>query len=119
MGSGEVGGNGSVKWTMVHHKEDGTVKPLHHKNGNVDPDDNGVTAHSKAEGKDDIPFDQIGKRPGAPGQFKVTLRYANTADAAAAKAAAQVVGNLLVLYVQAIDRPGGLINEPKEIRLDW
>jgi hypothetical protein len=121
MGSGEVGGNGSVQWTMVHEdvNENYVRKRLTCREGAPGGVDDEVAVALEAVGKDAIAFDDIGKKIGVPRHFKVTLRYACTADAAAAKANAVVKGNLLILFVQAIDRADGAVNEPKEIRIDW
>lgn len=131
MGQGEVGGNGSVLWKFVHHDDAGKAKDLAHLAGAGEPGDDqvrvgppagpGILPH-RATGKDPIPFGEIGARHGVPGHFRLALQYPTPEAAAAAKAAATVLGNSLVLFVRAIDRSGaGNLNAnlPKEIRIDW
>jgi len=130
MGSGEVGGNGSVLWKIVHHDPDGKRKDIVHAGAPVvgDPGPDRVVTGPAAAGQphrvagnDSIAFSEIGVRHGVPGHFRVALQYPTPEAAAAAKAAATVLGNSLVLFVNAIDRlavPANA-NVPKEIRIDW
>ena len=96
MGNGQVGGNGSVEWTFVHHDAlTGSPVVLHHTgiakaankgaaNTNIDPN-NGVELidqDKKVRGKDPIDFVDIGGRPGlTPGHFVVTLSFADSDEA--------------------------------------
>ena len=127
MGSGEVGGGGSVRWTFVHHKTDGTGDPnnLDHSPGGGEPGNDKVKVNNKrAIGKDSIDFSLIGApRPGAqdlvPGYFKVSLCYASANEATAALGNAWVAGSCVVLHVPAVDRSGPGPFRPKEIVIEW
>src|SRR5437867_3378376 len=137
MGNGQVGGNGSVEWTFVHHDAlTGSPVVLHHTgianaanktgaNTNIDPN-NGVELidqDKKVRGKDPIDFVDIGGRPGlTPGHFVVTLSFADSDEADRAMAGIVRRGSSLVILVPAVDRSGqGNPNQgrPKEIRIDW
>ena len=103
MGFGDVGGNGSVKWSFVHHdRPKGDPKQLAWRHTGP-PNADEVTVHNKkVEGLDPIPYAEIGQSHERPGYFKVTLRGVGT------------------YYVQAVDRSAGQNAEvPMEIRIEW
>ena len=118
MGNGQVGGNGSVEWTFVHHRAiDGLPSPI---------PQNGVVFENnrrRVRGRDPIDFRDIGGRPGlVPGSFVVTLTFASFDEAENAKKAMSRQGSSLVIVVPAVDRTNNNPqnqNRPKEIRIDW
>lgn len=121
MGQGDVGGNGSVQWTFVHHDAGGAIAPLNHSGVMGPPGNNEVkVAGNRAVAKDPIEFIDIGSRPGlVPGHFKITVTFASNADARAAIPSAPV-GNSLVLFVPAIDRTiAANKGRPIEVRVEW
>ena len=129
MGSGEIGGNKSVHWTIVHHNRGGAPKSLNHRDRNrvppttnADPDTVAVGDY-QAEAVDPIEFSDIGTRQGlVAGHFKVTFHYASPSDAAAAaaQAAANVAGGAMVVYVPVVDRTiAANANRPIEIKVEW
>lgn len=115
MGYGEVAGNESVHWTMVH-EVDGVPQ-------------------TEVNGRDGIKFKQIGikKRRGKvrrehPGQFRVSLRYADEAVARQALASARVVYDKQIgMWVVALDVPAiarkaaamDPVTPAPEVRVDW
>lgn len=106
MGYGEVGGNGSVHWTMTHEGDEGTYKsPKKGKHKGVDP----------------IPNSEIGVGKGAPaGHFRLDVIYDYPADAQAALNSIQVQGASLVLFVKSNtddEDAGG--NVPAQFRISW
>jgi len=137
MGSGEVGGGGSVSWKIVHQDNQGRRRPMPFNAAPGEPVNDEVRVGpeavgppggpERAAGRDPISFPEIGGTHGVPGHFRVALQYPTPEAAAAAKAAATVLGSSLVLFVKAIDRtpapaaaaPNPNVNVPKEIRIDW
>ena len=102
MGDGHVGGNGSVKWSFEHH-ENGNKKNIKAVNGTTPGPHEVSDKGGSAEGYDPIGIDDIGKRHGVVGYFKVTL-----------------AGHPNPFYVKAIDREGGKNGDvPMEIRIEW
>jgi len=93
MGSGEVGGNGSVQWAIVQDK--GKKKPKH--------DDIDLVAYANMGGP---------SKGSPPEHFKITICYNTVAEALAAQQTVQVQGACLVLFLKAEDRKG-------QIRIDW
>ena len=145
MGYGEVTGNGSVHWELVH-EDPRTGEPTRVIARNVegrkirhlrrsDPE----TMHwgdVQVLGRDTITFGEIGttrdpatgRSKGHPGRFRVRIRFANRGDAigAALSGALKVkrVGDQWVLQIDvpAIDRTEEQmdpVNPPSEIRVDW
>jgi hypothetical protein len=130
MGNGQIGGNGSVEWTFVHHNAlTGAPEVLHHripKKGGNNTRDNGVELiedDRKVRGRDPIGFPDIGGRPGlVPGSFVVTLTFGSFDEAEQAKGNITQEGSSLVIIVPAVDRSdknGQNQSRPKEIRIDW
>jgi methionine synthase I (cobalamin-dependent) len=106
MGSGEVGGGGSVHWKVV---TDESKK---------------ARGRAAAEGADLISFNAIGKKKKHLKKFKVKLRYQNSKAAANALAKAQTSpvkgkGAYVELTVDAINRKNPWDKLPWEIRIDW
>src|SRR5688500_9103114 len=124
MGYGEVVGNESVHWTVVHEDEIGR------ETGSV-------------RGRDPIRFDAIGARTGkkraaakaksAPAKslfskpsFRVRLMYGSKDEAQRAKVSAEIVERdgavFLVLSVPAVRRKKAKVEPPQppaEVRVDW
>jgi hypothetical protein len=139
MGFGEVIGNQSVHWRIVHEDYDepkGAKRktPLASKDGT--PERNNLTlGEFHAKGTDSVPFAQIGKgkddkgSPKAhPGVFRVRARYKTLAEAQAAalwayQNVAKEDGMFVVLIdVAAIERKAGEVDPPvpvAEVRIDW
>lgn len=140
MGYGEVAGNESVHWTVVHEDEDtGAPKKLklrqlpageaaRHAGATEDEKELVNLGDAEVRGRDGIAFARIGRgrRRGAagervaqkdhPGCFRVRLRFLKRADAAQAAAAAvksleQVDGMwVLTLDVPAVARTAAQMN---------
>jgi len=122
MGLGGIGTNGSVIWRFEHHTVRPNKKELKHDGGAGYKDNKVTVDHDVAKGKDSIAPGQIGTGGTGlvPGNFKVTLLYADPTAAANAKTAIQVLGNALVAFV-----PSTTANkvapdyEPLEIQIEW
>lgn len=126
MGSGEVSGNGSVHWQIVHEDPNGNPKNLTGKQGQgghpTTADDVNLT--NQANGKDGVDIGDVGKRKGHRRKFRVRLRFENMSDAQNAAAGAQNVMfengmYVLVLDVPVIDRASPTDPPPAEVRVDW
>ena len=149
MGYGEVIGNQSVHWRIVHEDYTaaaGDAQPsgqVRRARLGADAQVPGSEAEAagnlevldfEARGVDRIDFDEIGKGNGKknhPGKFRVVLRFENQDDAAAALKAAtvtpvQVDGR--TMYVLQFDVPairrrgpdvGPPATPPSEVRVDW
>jgi hypothetical protein len=126
MGNGQVGGNGSVHWEIVHEDDAGKPRNLSAKQGQGGhpgkADD--VNVLDRARGKDGIELVNVGKRKGHRGRFRVRLRFETIADAQNAAAGAQNVMFedgmfVLVLDVPVIDRDDPGDPPPFEVRIDW
>jgi hypothetical protein len=121
MGYGEVVGNASVHWTVVHEDDFGR------ETGSV-------------RGRDPIRFESIGTKRGkragvkqAPAKslfskpsFRVRLRYGSKDEAQRAKVSAEIVERdgavFLVLSVPAVKRRKERVEPPQppaEVRVDW
>jgi hypothetical protein len=148
MGFGEVIGNQSVHWRVVH-EEHGTPGPPERTRlkgaGPVQGVENLVVQDFEARGADRVPFDRIGQGAagkGHAGFFRVELRFTSQADADAALAAAKVIdpvpapgggaaggaGQPTPVWVIAIEVPannrtpanvGPPADPPAEVRIDW
>ena len=103
MGEGNVGGNGSVKWTFRHHNNAGVKQAIRARNGGPAGPNEVTDQGGDAEGYDPLAYADVGKTHGRPGFFKVT--WAGQPDP---------------IYVQAVDRTGGKnANVPMEIKIEW
>jgi hypothetical protein len=122
MGYGEIIGNASVHWTVIHEDERGK------ETGSV-------------RGRDPIRFDDIGAKGGkkrAAGKagadkslvskpnFRVRLMYGSKDEAQRAKVSAEIVERdgavFLVLNVPAVRRKKERVEPPTppaEVRVDW
>jgi len=122
MGYGEIIGNASVHWTVVHEDEVGR------ETGSV-------------RGRDPIRFEAIGARTGkkraaaksAPAKslfskpsFRVRLMFSSKEEAERAKASAEIVERdgavFLVVGVPAVRRKKERVEPPQppaEVRVDW
>jgi hypothetical protein len=103
MGEGNVGGNGSVKWSFRHHNSGGVKQPIKARNGGPPAQHEVSDEGGDAQGYDPLAHADIGARHGRPGYFKVTL-----------------AGQSQPIYVQAVDRTNGKnANVPMEIKIEW
>ena len=125
MGYGEIVGNASVHWTIVHEDDRGTPVALTSKpgHGRHPKTGNDVHVHNDCRGCDPLSLDRVGERKGHPGHYQVTVRYEREQDAQAAAAQVQVVEKNgmyeLVLPVPVIRRAEPDDAPPAEIRIDW
>lgn len=126
MGNGQVGGNGSVHWEVVHEDGTGNPKNLTAKQGQGGhpgtADD--VNVKDRARGRDGIAVSDVGKRKGHRGKFRVRLRFESITDAQSAAAGAQNVMLedgmfVLVLDVPVIERANANEPPPYEVKIDW
>lgn len=126
MSYGEVSGNQSVHWTIVHEDASGKPKQQRAANGQRAgaPARNEVSIDMSVEGHDDISFDDIGGSA-HPKAFRVRARFATreaaeAAAQAALKGIAQTGGAwLMTLDVPAIRRETPKENPPAEVRVQW
>jgi hypothetical protein len=129
MGYGEVIGNGSVHWIMVHEdQKTGAKMPLKLHTAASKLPAHRVRLHHEdrsAEGRDPISPAQIGKRKGHRGKFVVQIRYRTMAEArqagdwVAQNVRPAVGGYVLSVTVPAITRGTVEENPPAEVRIDW
>ena len=127
MGYGEVVGNESVHWTVVHEDTQGApvamamkrgVAGAHPKKGNH------VHVDTMCKGCDPQVLAEVGKRKGHLGRYRVRLRFERMQDAKEAAASVQPVMledgmYVLVLDVPVIHRKDPSDPPPAEIRIDW
>jgi hypothetical protein len=126
MGYGEVIGNASVHWTIVHEDDAGAPVALSSKRGHghrhpkVGHD---VHVENDCRGCDPLSLDHVGERKGHGGSYRVTLRYVRKDDARAAAKKVKVVERNgmyeLVLDVPVVRRAEPDDPPPPEIRIDW
>ena len=134
MGFGEVIGNQSVHWTIVHEEHGSPNAPRTRLKGTAPAQgiENLILGDFDAKGSDKVPFDLIGHGRGNkqhPGKFRVELRFASQAAANAALGEAVKVGAtqrggawVLELDVPAVNRQAAQVdpaNPPAEVRIDW
>jgi hypothetical protein len=124
MGYGEVVGNASVHWTIVHEDDNGAPVALSPKPGRRHPKvGHEVHVEENCCGCDPLSLEHVGARKGHGGNYRVTLRYERKEDArAAAKKLKAVERNgvyELVLDVPVVYRADPDDPPPPEIRIDW
>ena len=126
MGYGEVIGNASVHWTIVHEDDAGVPVALSSKRGHGRHPKTGHDVHVEHDcrGCDPLALERVGERKGHRGRYRVTLRYERMEDAQAAAAKVQQVVARdgmyeLVLDVPAVKRAEPDDLPPPEIRIDW
>lgn len=126
MGYGEIVGNASVHWTVVHEDDSGTPVALSPKRGRGRHPKIGNDVHVKNDcrGCDPLSIDRVGERKGHGGNYRVTLRYERMQDAQAAAAQVHDVVEKngmfeLVLHVPVVRRADPDDAPPAEIRIDW
>ena len=127
MGYGEVVGNASVHWTIVHEDDAGrpvalSPKPGHGRHPKAGHD---VHVEKNCRGCDPLALDLVGTRKGHTGHYRVTLRYERQKDAQAAAVRVQEVAARddgmfeLVIDVPVIHRAEPDDAPAPEIRIDW
>lgn len=125
MGYGEVVGNMSVHWTVVHEDDKGAPVGLSAKQGQASHPKKGhdVNVEKSAKGRDPIELADVGRRKGHTGSYRVRLRFERVQDAQAAASNARVMleGGMYVLVfdVPVIGRKNPSDPPPAEIRVDW
>ncbi|HWN87004.1 MAG TPA: hypothetical protein VNN99_17690 [Vicinamibacterales bacterium] len=128
MGYGEVVGNASVHWTIVHEDEAGEpveLSPKRGHGGHHPKTGNDVHVEKDCRGCDPLSLDRVGTRKGHTGHYRVTLRYERMQDAQAAAARVQKVSERedgmyeLVIDVPVIHRVEPDDLPAPEIRIDW
>lgn len=126
MGYGEVIGNASVHWTIVHEDDAGAPVALSSKRGHGRHPKTGHDVHIEHDcrGCDPLALERVGERKGHRGRYRVTLRYERMEDAQAAAAKVQQVVARdgmyeLVLDVPVVKRAEPDDLPPPEIRIDW
>ena len=125
MGYGEVTGNQSVYWHMVHESEDGRDKRLKCQPGTGFPrEDHRINVALGAWGRDPLPIKLVGKRKRHPGRFRVSLTFTSRELAEAARRALKVKRLRDGSYVLVVDVPANPRDRPEdppppEVRVDW
>lgn len=125
MGYGEIVGNASVHWTIVHEDDSGAPVALTSKRGHGRHPKTGHDVHVEHDcrGCDPLSLDRVGQRKGHVGRYQVTLRYERIQDAQAAAAQVRVVEKNgmyeLVLQVPVVRRAEPDDAPPAEVRIDW
>jgi hypothetical protein len=126
MGYGEVIGNASVHWTIVHEDDAGAPVALASKRGHGRHPKTGHDVHVNTDcrGCDPLSLDRVGERKGHVGHYRVTLRFERMQDAQAAAAQVQKVASKDGMYELVLDVPVVKRKEPDdpppaEIRIDW
>ena len=126
MGYGEFVGNESVHWTLAHEDARGTPQKLSPHEGQRSHPKTGHDVHVDdcCRGCDPCALDDVGKRKGHAGRYRVRMRFARREDAQAALAAASRIGQEDGMYVVTLDVP--VVRRahaddppPPEIRVDW
>ena len=124
MGYGEVSGNQSVHWKMVHENPVKVGKSTARAKAQQ-PNDSPGTLDDEIKGRDPIRYGDIGVKGGHKGKFRVTLRFDTKAEAVAA--ATQVARTIkkvddkffLVIDVPVINRPNPDVDPPAEVQVEW
>lgn len=127
MGYGEVVGNQSVHWRMVHEDEAAARKTLNTRpRTSARPrGDDEVNVDGTADGRDPVPPQSVGAKKGHQGRFRVRLRYRSMDEARAA--GAWVAENVTAedgMYVLTVDVPVISRRDAEdpptaEVRIDW
>ncbi len=125
MGYGEIVGNASVHWTIVHEDDSGAPVALTSKRGHGRHPKTGHDVHVEKDcrGCDPLSLDRVGERKGHGGRYQVTLRFERMQDAQAAASQVRVMEKNgmyeLVLQVPVVRRAEPDDAPPAEIRIDW
>ena len=126
MGYGEFVGNESVHWTLAHEDDEGAAVALSSRQGQAAHPKKGHDVHVEktARGCDPLSLEDVGRRKGHAGRYRVRMRFARMEDAKAALAAALEVTSEEGMYVVVVDVP--VVHRkhagdppPPEIRVDW
>ena len=123
MGYGEIGGGGSVYWTMVHENPVRDPKPTGRAKTRQ-LNDAPRAMDDEIKGRDPIPYEDIGVKGSHKGKFRVTLRFDTQAQAVAAALRLGKVKKVnekyvLVVDVPAIKRPSPDVDPPAEVQVEW
>ena len=126
MGFGEYTCNLSVHWSVMHEDAKGQEVKLAAKMGESSHPKKAHDVHVEkgARGRDPVSPEDVGRRKGHSGHFRVRLRFERMQDAKQAAAAAQNVMFengmfVLVLDVPVIARADADDPPPSEVRVDW
>ena len=126
MGYGEFVGNESVHWTLAHEDGEGTEVALSSRQGHGTHPKKGHDVHvdKTCRGCDPCALDDVGRRKGHAGRYRVRMRFTRQEDAQAALAAAGRISSEDGMYVVVMDVP--IVRRahasdppPPEIRVDW
>ena len=122
MGYGEVIGNASVHWTVVHEDELGRETASVRGRDPVRFDDIGARTGKKRAAAKSAPAKSLFSKP----SFRVRLMFPSKDEAQRAKASAEIVERdgavFLVVSVPAVRRKKERVEPPQppaEIRVDW
>ena len=122
MGYGEVVGNASVHWIVVHEDEGGKETASVHGRDPIRFDDIGSKKGRKRAAAKSAPAKSLFSKPA----FQVRLMYGSKDEAQRAKIAAEIVERdgavFLVLRVPAVRRKEEQVDPPRppaEVRVDW
>jgi hypothetical protein len=126
MGYGEFVGNESVHWTLAHEGDDGAEMKLSPRVGHSSHPKKGHDVHADdcCRGCDPCKLDDVGRRKGHHGHYRVRMRFARREDAQAALEAASRIRSEDGMYVVTLDVPvvrraHASDPPPAEIRVDW
>ncbi len=122
MGYGEVSGNQSVHWKMVHENPVSRKSAARAKTRQSN--DAPGAGDDVIRGRDPIPYEDIGVKGGHKGTFRVTLRFDTKTQAVAAALRLGKIKKvnekyLLVVDVPAIRRPSPDVDPPAEVQVEW
>lgn len=126
MGYGQYTGNMSVHWSVTHEDDRGQGVKLAARQGKASHPTKAHDVHvdNCVRGRDPVDPQEVGRRKGHTGRFRVRLRFERMQDAREAAAAAQTVMFedgmfVLVLDVPVIKRGSADDPPPSEVRVDW
>jgi hypothetical protein len=122
MGYGEIIGNASVHWTLVHEDERGKETASVRGRDPVRFDDIGAKSGKKRVAAKGAPAKSLFPKP----SFRVRLMFPSKDEAQRARVSAEIVEKdgavYLVLSVPAVRRKQERVDPPQppaEIRVDW
>lgn len=125
MGYGEFSGNQSVHWKMVHENETVDRNSLQSTRGKQPrpPADTDDRRNDQIRGRDPIGYENIGRKGGHAGKFRVVLRFDSLKEAREAGVEDKVVKEgrkyFLIVDVPARYRKDPEDDQPAEVRVRW